>query len=86
MHMVCTSNALIYYQSFTNGVHPMCTSSALCVTLGSVSTVYGFRNLVQFEDEQINLCMTFTYMTGAIYLSSNTMLSPNNFHVAVSFQ
>ena len=39
MHMVCTTSALIYYQSFTNGVHPMCTSSALCVTLSSVSTV-----------------------------------------------
>ena len=39
MHMVCTTRALIYYQSFTNGVHPMCTSSALCVTLSSVSTV-----------------------------------------------
>ena len=39
VHMVCTTSALIYYQSFTNGVHPMCTSSALCVTLSSVSTV-----------------------------------------------
>ena len=39
MHLVCTTSALIYYQSFTNGVHPMCTSSALCVTLSSVSTV-----------------------------------------------
>ena len=39
MHMVCTTSALIYYQSFTNCVHPICTSSALCVTLSSVSTV-----------------------------------------------
>ena len=39
MHIVCTASALIYYQSFTNGVNPMCTSSALCVTLSSVSTV-----------------------------------------------
>ena len=39
MHLVCTTSALICYQSFTNGVHPMCTSSALCVTLSSVSTV-----------------------------------------------
>ena len=40
MHMVCTTSALIYYQSFTNGVHSMCTSSALRVTLSSVSTVW----------------------------------------------
>ena len=39
-HMVCTTSALIYYQSFTNGVHPMCTSSALRVTLNLVSIVY----------------------------------------------
>ena len=39
MHMVCTTSALIYYQSFANVVHHMCTSSALCVTLSSVSTV-----------------------------------------------
>ena len=39
VHMVCTTSALIYNFSFTNGVHPMCTSSALCVTLGSASTV-----------------------------------------------
>ena len=37
--MVCTTSELIYYQSFTNVVHLMCTSSALCVTLSSVSTV-----------------------------------------------
>ena len=36
---LCTWSALINYQSFTNGVHPMCISSALYVTLSSVSSV-----------------------------------------------
>ena len=54
MHMVCTTSALIYYQSFTNGVHPMCTSSALCVTLSSVSTVYS----VLLQKQLANLSMS----------------------------
>ena len=48
MHMVRTTSALIYYQSFTNGVHPMCISRALCVTLSSVSTVYDLVILTTF--------------------------------------
>ena len=31
-HMVCTTCARIYYLSFTNDVHPKCTSSAHFVT------------------------------------------------------
>ena len=50
MHLVCTISALIYYQSFTNGVHPMCTSSALCVTLSSVSTVDSIISLVSISE------------------------------------
>ena len=55
MHLVCTTSALIYYQSFTNGVHPMCAASALCVTLSSVSTVHrekmlGMKNHFDIRD------------------------------------
>ena len=55
--MVCTTSAPIYYQSFTNGVRPMCTSSALCVTLSSVSTVcvsaHDFGSLIAFASQLI---------------------------------
>ena len=72
MHMVCTTSALIYYQSFTNGVHPMCTSSALCVTLSLVSIVilpptlkvHDSRSGIKKEDQKalnvISKCSKYT--------------------------
>ena len=50
--MVCTTSAPNYYQPFTNGVHPMCTSSALCVTLCSVSTVRTARTSNSKDPQQ----------------------------------
>ena len=39
VHIVCTTSALIYYYSYTNGVHPMCTSSNLNFGLHCRSSV-----------------------------------------------
>ena len=85
--MVCTKSALIYYQSFTNDVHPMCTSSALCLTLSSVFTVASVCSLAgRFESYLVKpprtgFLVTWLLCTLVIVSqkSSGTRFASNNF-------